>query len=77
MSILTECTHVASGAMWRSEAGAGYPHTGVTDDYELPGRCLELNPGPLREQQVLYITEPSQSIFKSPHLSKYQSVYFK
>lgn len=32
---------------------------GITDNCELPCRCWELNPGPLKEQPVLSIAEPS------------------
>jgi hypothetical protein len=35
------------------------PGTGVTDGWELPYGCWELNPGPLEEQQVFLIAEPS------------------
>ena len=31
----------------------------ITDDYETPRGCLELNSGPLEEQPVLLTTEPS------------------
>jgi len=34
------------------------PGTGMTDGCESPGRCLELNLGPLQEHPVLVITEP-------------------
>ena len=31
----------------------------LTDSCELPCGCLELNPGPLEEQPMLFTTEPS------------------
>ena len=40
---------------------------GVTEDYELPCGCWELNSGPLQEQQVLLTTEPP---FQPPVFSK-------
>jgi hypothetical protein len=39
--------------------GVGSPGTGVTDSCELPSGCWELNLGPLGEQPVLLVTEPS------------------
>jgi len=37
--------------------------SGVTDSYELPCGCWELNLGPLEEQPVLLTTEPSPAPF--------------
>jgi hypothetical protein len=34
----------------------GIRSPGITDRYELPCQCWELNPGPLEEQQVLLTT---------------------
>jgi hypothetical protein len=49
--------------------GVRSPGTGVTDIYELPCECWELNLGPLEKQPALLTTEPSlqpppKSIFK-------------
>jgi len=40
----------------------GFPEAGVTDGYELPCGCWELNLGPLEEQPVLLTAEPSLQI---------------
>ena len=40
--------------------------TGVTDGCELPCGCWKLNPGPLKDQPKLLITEPSFQPFFSP-----------
>jgi hypothetical protein len=46
------CTTCVPGAL-RPEEGIGSSETKVSDSYELLGGCLEPNPGPLQEQQVL------------------------
>ena len=45
----------------RTQKGASDFHgTGITDSYELPCRCWELNPGPRQEEQPVLLTmEPS------------------
>jgi hypothetical protein len=43
----------------RAEEGVRSPETGVTDGCEPPCECWELNPGPLKEKQILSTTEPS------------------
>ena len=45
--------------IWKPEEGVRVPETGVTDGYELPWECWELNPGPLQEQPVLFPAPPS------------------
>ena len=59
MSILPACMSVcmfgASGGQKRTE----FPGTGVSDRYELPCGCWELNPGLLQEQPVLLTSEAS------------------
>lgn len=49
--------HVCS--CWKSEKGVGFPKTGFRDDCELPCGHRKLNPSPLKNLQVLLITEPS------------------
>jgi hypothetical protein len=39
--------------------GVGSPETGLTDSWELPCGCWELNLSPLEEQPVLLTAEPS------------------
>lgn len=41
---------------WRPEEGNGPLGTGAMEDCEQPGRCGELNPGPLRGQEIFLIT---------------------
>jgi hypothetical protein len=36
-----------------------FPEPGVIDGCVLPRGCWELNPGPLEEQPVLSVTQPS------------------
>jgi hypothetical protein len=43
----------------RPEEGIRFPGTGVTDYSELSGEHWALEPGPLKEQLALLITEPS------------------
>ena len=43
--------------------GIKSPRMRVTDSYELPCKCWQLNLGPLEEQPVLLTTEPSFSPF--------------
>jgi hypothetical protein len=41
------------------EEGVGSPWTGITENCKQPCGCWELNAGPLEEQKVLLLTEPS------------------
>lgn len=51
---------VCAWFLWRPEEGIESPETRITDSWELPCRCWELNLGPLEEQQpVLLIAESS------------------
>lgn len=62
MDVSPACIHVHHKLAWcqlRSEEGARYPGTGVTDGYELPNRCWELDPSPLQEQPALLTAEPA------------------
>lgn len=43
--------------------GAGSPRTGVIDACKLPCGCLDLNLGPLQEQQELLATEPCLHLY--------------
>lgn len=45
--------------LWSAEESIGYPGTIVVDGCELPCGCLELNPHPLGEEQVLISLVPS------------------
>ncbi|EGV94452.1 hypothetical protein I79_000414 [Cricetulus griseus] len=47
------------GAPWKPEECIRWirsPRTQVTDGCELPCRCSELNPGPLEDQTVFFVT---------------------
>jgi hypothetical protein len=48
----TQCPRRPEEGIWCSGAG-------VTDGYELPCACRELNPGALQKQQVPEADEPS------------------
>lgn len=54
---------------WRPEEGNGPLGTGAMDGCEQPGRCGELNPGPLRGEEVFLITilsfQPSRLLKKT------------
>ena len=52
------CTTCMPGAM-EDRKGRQISAVGVTDVWELPCGCWELNPGPLKEQPVLLTAEPS------------------
>lgn len=55
--------------MLRSEKGIGSPGTGVTGNYEpANGGTGNLTLGPLKEQQVFFLTEPS---LQSPKAGSY------
>jgi hypothetical protein len=63
-SALPECIHVFISCvcvwyLWRSEESIGPPGTDVKDGCELSCECLELNTGPIQEQQVLLTAESS------------------
>ena len=58
LKLLFKCTLVFCLHVCQCK-GVRHPETGVTDSYELPRGCWELNPGPLEEQSVLITTEPS------------------
>jgi hypothetical protein len=61
VSVLFTCIsmyHMHSWYPWRPEEGIGFSRTEVTEGYELPCRCWELNLGPLQEQPVLFTAEP-------------------
>jgi hypothetical protein len=45
--------HLCVWCTWGPEKGVESSGIGVTDGYELPCGCQELNPGPLEEQPVL------------------------
>jgi hypothetical protein len=45
--------------LWRPEEDISSPGTGVTDVYNPPSGLLGVEPGPLKEQQVLLTTGPS------------------
>lgn len=52
VSVLFTCIsmyHMHSWYPWRPEEGIGFSRTEVTEGYELPCRCWELNPRSLRE----------------------------
>ena len=62
MDVWAACVSVNHMYVWcqqRSEAGVGSPGTGDPGNCDPPCGCLELNPGPLEEQLVLLIAEPS------------------
>jgi len=42
-----------------TEEGIRFPGTSIIGTCDLPCECWEPNPGPLQEQQVLLISEPS------------------
>lgn len=53
------CVHsVHAWCPLRSDEDARAPETGVTDGYEVSRGFWESNPGLLREQPVLFSTEP-------------------
>lgn len=54
----------------RSEEGVRCLGAGVTDDYELPSACWELNMGLLEEQSVPLATEPSLQLLSFLFLLK-------
>ena len=72
-SVLPECMYVHHGCAWCSW-GPGkeirFPGPGDRGGCELPCRSWELNPGLLREQQVLLTAEP----FLLPELTQYCGV---
>jgi hypothetical protein len=45
--------------IYTSEGGTGSHWIMVIDGCEPPSRCCELNSGPLEEQSLTFITEPS------------------
>lgn len=53
------CTAYVLGICWRSEEDIRSFGNEIKDDYELQCGYLESNPGPLQEQQLFLITEPS------------------
>jgi hypothetical protein len=62
MNVLPACINVHQVHAWypqRSEERRRILETGVTDDYELPCGCWELNSGPLREQPGILTAELS------------------
>lgn len=58
MNSLPSCIFVHR-SWWESEKGVGFPKTGFRDDCELPCGHRKLNPSPLKNLQLLLITEPS------------------
>lgn len=52
------CTTLVPGACQSQKRMLGFPRARVTNDYELPYGCWELNTGPLQEQQVPLTAEP-------------------
>jgi hypothetical protein len=52
-------TYIHVQSQQRPKEGLKYPETEVTDDCESPFRCQEPNLGPLKEQQVIFASEPS------------------
>jgi hypothetical protein len=62
MCVLPVCTYVYHLCSWfsqRPEKGVRSPEIGVRDGCELICGCLELNLGPLEEEQELLTIEPS------------------
>ena len=61
IGVLPECILVCHmhAAPMEAEEGVGSPGTGVTDGYEPPYGCWELNQDLLEEQPVLLTAEPS------------------
>lgn len=57
--------------------GVRSPETGMTDSYELPCGCWELNPGPLEEQPVVLTTEPSLSLTSDFEINAVSDVVFR
>lgn len=60
--VLLPCMYMCqthAWCLWKSEEGIGSPETGVTDGWEAPCGCWEMNTGTLKEQQVLLTVEPS------------------
>lgn len=53
MGILTAWMSVYHKYTWCPEESVGPSETGVTDGYETPCECWELNLGPLEKQSVL------------------------
>jgi hypothetical protein len=56
--------HMLAWCLQRLQADTELPRTAVMDGCESPCGCWELTAGPLQEQQVLLISEPSLQ----PHL---------
>ena len=52
------CAMLHVWRLWRPKEGMGSFGTEFIDGYELPGKCWELNPGPLQKQMLLP-TKPS------------------
>ena len=62
MSVLPACISVYHACVWclqRPEEEIRSPGIGVTDNCKPPCGCRELNSGPLEEQAMLLIAEPS------------------
>lgn len=53
------CVQMCSWCLWRSEAGFGFPGTGVTHGCELLSGFWESNPIPHEKQPVLLTASPS------------------
>lgn len=49
----------------KREKGTGSPRTGAMDYCEPPCGCYDLNPGPLKEQQVFSTASHLYSFFKN------------
>ena len=61
MIVLPTCMsmyYVCAWYLWRPEEDVGSPETGITNGFESPCECWELNLGPLQEQMLL-MAEPS------------------
>lgn len=58
--------HLSAWYPWKLGEGVGPSGTGVTDGYEPPCGCWELNLGPLEEQPVLVTIELSHQPFCFP-----------
>jgi len=74
MHVLPTCLyvhHTGTCYLQRSEEGIRSPGTGVTDVYELPYWCWELNLGLLLKQHVLLTADPSLL----PHILLFKIVF--
>lgn len=53
------CMNVCAWYPQRPEEGARSPEMGITDTWDPPSECWELNLGPLQEQQMLLTAKSS------------------